>query len=618
MHDMPAATEYHHEYAVMAELAEARKAEVFEAKKAEAMAILSEITKLTRHQRSQQEELREERKNLVLMEGQIRAQRAELSEERARFQAEAYVTESATSREVAESRQSMGEELRMLTSELQQEREERKAIKIGMDATKNLYEKKCDNKDQEIRDLREALADRNLLKAQNRELRDELRAEREARVRNETVEEKIQYLEDGSEEEYLQTALQVASTAQANNARRRLSYSATASNNEPILQAQESTSALALPLDAFQESTSALALPLEGLQVPATETAIPSAPSSSAMPAAGTGDTRRRLSYSRAAANVETETPETPAVDPSKGGMAQKLFDSQLEASSVNNTILATPLTVEVSFPAMDLSFATAIIEECSTAHASHPAELTPLVLDNTPSSTSVPCVAVALSSHPLPACSEEEHEMPTELHDKTPSCMTGQQTTSSDTIPQKVVSARVPPIAKAAAKPSSRPKATVHELAASRRSASERGRAPREAERSPRSPMRFSMSATPPRVQKESPPRGCVKEKVSMFEQRCTTPAGSLNTPRQGSTSTVPDALRRGPRGAPVPTPSCAGAAATSASRACRAEEKVVPHQERAAPKLSSAAQARFLGPGHAIGETGGSPIDVHCETSE
>lgn len=44
----------------------------------------------------------------------------------------------------------------------------------------------------------------------------------------------------------------------------------------------------------------------------------------------------------------------------------------------------------------------------------------------------------------------------------------------------------------------------------------------------------------------KESPPRGCVAEKVSIFEQRCQSPVSSG----------VPAVLRRGPRAAPVPTP--------------------------------------------------------------
>jgi len=44
----------------------------------------------------------------------------------------------------------------------------------------------------------------------------------------------------------------------------------------------------------------------------------------------------------------------------------------------------------------------------------------------------------------------------------------------------------------------------------------------------------------------KESPPRGCVAEKVSIFEQRCQSPVNS----------SVPAVLRRGPRAAPVPTP--------------------------------------------------------------
>jgi len=44
----------------------------------------------------------------------------------------------------------------------------------------------------------------------------------------------------------------------------------------------------------------------------------------------------------------------------------------------------------------------------------------------------------------------------------------------------------------------------------------------------------------------KESPPRGCVAEKVSIFEQRCQSPVNSG----------VPAVLRRGPRAAPVPTP--------------------------------------------------------------
>jgi len=46
--------------------------------------------------------------------------------------------------------------------------------------------------------------------------------------------------------------------------------------------------------------------------------------------------------------------------------------------------------------------------------------------------------------------------------------------------------------------------------------------------------------------VVKESPPRGCVAEKVSIFEQRCQSPVNCG----------VPAVLRRGPRAAPVPTP--------------------------------------------------------------
>merc|ERR1739845_87567 len=162
------------------------------------------------------------------------------------------------------------------------------------------------------------------------------------------------------------------------------------------------------------------------------------------------------------------------------------------------------------------------------------------------------------------------------ELHDLNQHCIAEQVVEATlVSLPQKA-GARTPPIAKATAKPLSRSRVSANESVACRRASSDRGRAPRVvADRATRSPMRFSMSATPPKVQKESPPRGCVAEKVSLFEQRCTTPSsqtGSLNTPRQLGTGAVPEALRRGPRGAPVPTPTGAGAVA-SASKVCRAE---------------------------------------------
>lgn len=56
------------------------------------------------------------------------------------------------------------------------------------------------------------------------------------------------------------------------------------------------------------------------------------------------------------------------------------------------------------------------------------------------------------------------------------------------------------------------------------------------------------AITITPPKVGKESPPRGCVAEKVNIFEHKLTTP-GSLS-----------ELLKRGPRAAAVPTPCSAG----------------------------------------------------------
>jgi len=62
-----------------------------------------------------------------------------------------------------------------------------------------------------------------------------------------------------------------------------------------------------------------------------------------------------------------------------------------------------------------------------------------------------------------------------------------------------------------------------------------------------------FRHVTPPPSVGRwEAPPPGCVAEKVSIFEQRCHTPA----TPPQGPATPIPDALRHGPRSEPVPTP--------------------------------------------------------------
>lgn len=60
------------------------------------------------------------------------------------------------------------------------------------------------------------------------------------------------------------------------------------------------------------------------------------------------------------------------------------------------------------------------------------------------------------------------------------------------------------------------------------------------------------SQGSLTPGASWEAPPRGCVAEKVSIFEQRCQTPGSATRSQRPS----LPEALRRGPRSQPVSTP--------------------------------------------------------------
>lgn len=109
---------------------------------------------------------------------------------------------------------------------------------------------------------------------------------------------------------------------------------------------------------------------------------------------------------------------------------------------------------------------------------------------------------------------------------------------------PSPVEASRRPPAARAASEPRASPRAAM--ASADARRAAGYGAVGHGGGGARRCHSAARTTATSGRGVKESPPRGCVAEKVSIFEQRC-------QTPKHGG---MPAVLRRGPNCAPVPTP--------------------------------------------------------------
>jgi hypothetical protein len=416
---------------------------------------------------------------------------------------------------------------------------------------KCLYERMIEEKDQELRDQKDRAERRDQMKeVRIRELQQELRAAREAAAVTEAP-------------SHLAETTIVEAAQAASNTRRRLSYSADFS--APLFATQEEPAGpcFSLQLDASQVGT------------------LPSAP-----PSAGAmgNDTRRRLSYT-----VGTQTPDTPAFDPFSE-MAQRLFDSQLEAA--NSTIIGStpgasgfPVAVAEPIALEELS----MTQDASLAAPHIPAMqlALPDVVDAVPAAPPIPAMHLA-----LPDVAEESMEATASLVDQAttptvPAPSPGPAFQSATpplprstpaAVAAKAVATQGLAATKLTSKTTVRPKASAS--SSIQRALSER---PRHAADSPRSPMSFSprrsesarfarpaQSATPPRVQKESPPRGCVKEKVNLFEQKCNTPRGPSGGNATSSTQSIqhrssgaglPEALRRGPHGVSIPTPGSAGA---------------------------------------------------------
>jgi hypothetical protein len=526
---------------------------------AEIVAILGEIQEISREHRRKEEELREERRSLAEehrslanLQAALRADRAEISEARRQLEAEraevnssraAFAVQRAATNEAAETSR------RQATTELQaaldQERRKTEAQSKAAEAIQALYQGQIAEKDLELGDQAERAERRDRMReARIRELTQELHDLREAAA---TMTEPPTRAVEGVVEP---VHIEAASTT-----RRRLSYSE--EFNGSLLEVHEEEAApFALQLDASQ------ACPSDGM--------MPSVPpSTDGCRIAMSSDTRRRLSYSNIYATVGTQTPETPAFDPTLSEMAQRLFDSQLEVA--NSTIIGStpgasgfPVTVvEPTLPIEELSMLQEAVTAVPVEAFVAPAAPASLVDSATPLTEQDPRIAEAAPFADLVGLELVELSSTTPLASHTVTA-----------VPSLKVATRTG--ARAA-----RDRA-VSTGACMQRASSER---PRNEERSPRSPptvlprrsesarLRYlGMSATPPRVQKESPPRGCVAEKVKVFEQRCHTPraqTGNQTVATSGqqqermSGAMPPEALRRGPSGVSVPTPTSAGAPA-------------------------------------------------------
>lgn len=531
---------------------------------AEIVAILGEISELSRQHRRQEEELREERRALAeerrsvsTAQAALRADRVGIDEAHRRVEAERHEVKAArmelVSRakadEAAESKRSVTAELQ---SELEQERRNTEAQRRASEAMKCLYQRMIDEKDQELRDQLERAASKDRIK--------------EARIR-----ELTQQLHSATEAAATRTAPPASTTAEAavepmqaeaaSTSRRRLSFSGDC--NGPPFAAQEEP--VAFP-----------SLRLDATQVRSSDVAPPSAP-----PSAGggpmTSDARRRLSYT-----VGTQTPETPYFDPTLSEMAQRLFDlnnSQLEAA--NSTIIADT-------PGASVSVAFAPIDELSMLQEAAPTAfaLTPTVLTEAMRVPALPSPIVNKSATPR-LLEPQPAPVPVNRCLNIPPLALVEHSGTSPAVPVNRC-LNMPPLAlvdhsgtppahqglpatfahKAAGPPGATAKAACKALprlkvcGAIQRASSERPHSARSSDRAPWSPSNISprrsesarpapeLLATPPRVQKESPPRGCVAGMVNLFEQRCQTPVQS-----------APEALRRGPYGGSVPTPTSAGA---------------------------------------------------------
>lgn len=577
---------------------------------AEIVAILGEIKEINRNHRRQEEELRQERHALASMETKLRADRAEISEARRLLEAErselgAARSALATHAEAEQAAKDTESATAELKSELVQERRNTEAQRRAGEAMQGLYTRMIEEKDQELRDQSERAKHRDRQQeARIRELTQRLQQREAAATAAVTP---FSTTMEAPQELGASMAVEPTQPQAASDARRRLSYSADYS--APLFAAQE------------QPVFSGL-LQLDASQVRTSDALVPSAPpSTEGRPLVMTSDARRRLSYSVAAGIVGGHSPETPTFEPTLSPIAQRLFDSHLEVSFHENNG-----TMETSEP-----FVGALTETVSRVHSRdeepQQTEVTPTaqVMEPVMNIESVPA---PLPPSPVPA--PMVHLPPLVF----PTFPVDQDESSPATVPQAtepetqqvIVAAPVAeasepdsatsmaPCSTATATGSAKPaavataKAAPHGATAKSKSSgnpllrqkglsttsSQRPSSARPSDRSPRSPLnvdfRRSESArlaasTPPRVQKESPPRGGVAAKVKLFEQRGATPTPQANqtsvapntAPHRNSGAAPPEALRRGPCGVSVPTPTGAGAP-TGAARHWRAEAEEHP----------------------------------------
>lgn len=305
-------------------------------------------------------------------------------------------------------------------------------------------------------------------------------------------------------------------------------------------------------------------------------------------------DARRKLSYA-----VGTQTPETPTFDPPLSEMAQRLFESQLEASLHNSTLMAsTPGAGGFQISAVD---PIPTIEEPPSGELpmSGATPLLAAVMESTDGDDEAPtpsahsaAVPTPLPSLPLfddedtPAAKESSEDPVRALPSGVPELNLNVDCNAQS---MEVTVSALPTTAMSQTAPQTEDLRKKTSNGSSGRSSSE---GPRKTDRAAESPVKVftqrSQSArlhklTPPRVEKESPPRGCVGKMVKLWEQ--STPSGKATPAQQSAGQTtvahrhsagaLPEPVRHGPRCISVPTPTGAGAPVSARSWRTDAEKE-------------------------------------------